>query len=91
MSVNRRPMADVEGFTQSDLGKRVFVGGKVQAEGVLAFVGTHHEKEAERVGIVLDNPGTGLNDGIVGDVVYFDCPAGEMSGVLCAPKHCKFV
>ena len=64
------------------VGLRVRVDGYEPA-GTVRFVGPHHERGTDRVGVELDGP-EGKNNGTVKGQVYFECPAS--CGLLAVPK-----
>ena len=74
--------ASADGLTESDVGCHVRVAG-VGEDGVLRFVGPHHESGSERYGIEFQNP-VGKNNGTVKGHVYFVCKKNH--GQLCVPK-----
>ncbi|EGD79566.1 TK/RTKC protein kinase [Salpingoeca rosetta] len=74
-------------ITSKDLGRRVRVQG-YECLGTIAFVGKHHAKGSDRVGVALDLP-HGRNNGTVGGVTYFSCESNK--GILCVPTKVSLV
>ncbi|XP_061700113.1 CAP-Gly domain-containing linker protein 4-like isoform X2 [Syngnathoides biaculeatus] len=74
--------SSVCGGPEVRLGDRVLVVG--QRTGIVHFYGKTHFAPGHWLGIALDTP-SGKNDGSVGGVRYFNCPARH--GVFAPPSH----
>lgn len=81
------PQAGGTGFSASDVGKPCIVSGVGSA--VIRFVGLHAEKKEPRIGVEMNEPNKGKNNGTVNGHKYFECKDGF--GRLTIPSRIKIV